>query len=409
MNAKRLAPLFRGLTWMFCVGALFLLLASNAMTRLDSTVYDVHMRHWPLPANDDVIIVAIDQKSLSELGRWPWPRSVHARLLERLAADGVRAVGMDIIMTDPDSRDPRNDQLFAAAERHEGHVVMPVFVDAGAQSGTMEELIPTTEIASAAASMGHVEITADDDRVARGTFLKAGLGSPYWPALALALTELGPHTHSSAQLPGLRNVAQTTSSPYLWMRDFYAMPRFAGPPGSFGVVSYVDVLDGQVPASDLKGRWVLVGVTAEGLSTRFETPTTTDTLMSGVEFQANLLASLRGHAMITPLDIDQQFLLGSVFVAFPCMAYGLPGLRRRAVLTAVSLGLSLTGSLFLLRECAIWWPPSACIAVIAGGVVLLVVCDRVNSGHAQGESDRATQGDLAERGRRGVLAVDDDP
>jgi adenylate cyclase len=50
----------------------------------------------------ETVIVAIDEKSLSELGRWPWPRTVMARLVDRLKAYGVKAIGFDVIFSEPD-------------------------------------------------------------------------------------------------------------------------------------------------------------------------------------------------------------------------------------------------------------------------------------------------------------------
>jgi adenylate cyclase len=50
----------------------------------------------------ETVIVAIDEKSLSELGRWPWPRTVMARLVDRLKAYGAKAIGFDVIFSEPD-------------------------------------------------------------------------------------------------------------------------------------------------------------------------------------------------------------------------------------------------------------------------------------------------------------------
>lgn len=55
------------------------------------------------PSGDETVIAAIDEKSLSELGRWPWPRSTIARLLEALKGYGARAVGFDIVFAEPDA------------------------------------------------------------------------------------------------------------------------------------------------------------------------------------------------------------------------------------------------------------------------------------------------------------------
>jgi adenylate cyclase len=54
------------------------------------------------PSSGEIVIATIDEKSLDELGRWPWPRTTLARLVERLHKYGVKAVGFDIVFAEPD-------------------------------------------------------------------------------------------------------------------------------------------------------------------------------------------------------------------------------------------------------------------------------------------------------------------
>ncbi|MGD1151643.1 MAG: adenylate/guanylate cyclase domain-containing protein [Syntrophales bacterium] len=55
-----------------------------------------------LPAGGETVIAAIDEKSLGELGRWPWPRTTIAGLVNRLKGYGAKAVGFDIVFSEPD-------------------------------------------------------------------------------------------------------------------------------------------------------------------------------------------------------------------------------------------------------------------------------------------------------------------
>src|ERR1700754_1336891 len=105
---------------MVAVGLLTLLLASGVTTRWDDALYDFHMRHWQYTPSDDVVIVAIDPKSLDALGSWPWPRSIHARLMERLTDPGVSAIGMNVTIAETDTSHPENDRLLAQAIRKHG-------------------------------------------------------------------------------------------------------------------------------------------------------------------------------------------------------------------------------------------------------------------------------------------------
>jgi CHASE2 domain-containing sensor protein len=353
------AWLVRGMLWMVGIGLVVLLIVSGLTVPLDNALYDLHARYWRYTPDDRVVIVAIDAKSLDEVGRFPWPRSVHAQLIDRLTADGVRGIGMDVTMSTP-SNDPNNDQLVAAAMHRNGKVVLPAFAEAVNLGGPLQEALPVPAIAQSVAALGQVDVAKDSDERVRGAYLKAGLGSAYWPSLALALLQLG---HAApTTLPGLHDPLHNDASPYLWMRDNYVLLRYAGPLGTFGYVSYTDVLNNRVPATLLKDRWVLVGATAEGLGDILQTP---QSPMPGVEYQANVLESLERGLLVTPLDFVRQLALSAVLLALPLLLYGLPGIGRNWALLLTSTLLVLASCVALLRGAYLWWPPASCLVVIA--------------------------------------------
>jgi adenylate cyclase len=359
-NTTAFSWLVRGMLWMAGAGLLMLLIVSGVTVPLDNAVYDLNARHWRYTPDDRVVIVAIDPKSLDDIGRFPWPRSVYAPLIDRLTADGVRGIGMDVTMSTP-SNDPNNDEQVAAAIRRSGKVVLPVFAEAVSLGGQLQEALPVSGIAQAVAALGHVDAAKDNDERVRGAYLKAGLGSPYWPSLALALLQVR-HAAPRGELPGLHDPMRNDSSPYVWMRDDYVLLRYAGPRGTFGYWSYVDVLNNRVPANLLKDRWVLIGATAEGLGDFLQTP---DSAMPGVEYQANVLESLERGMLVTPLDFLRQFTLGAALLTIPLWLYGLPGIGRNWPLLLISIALVLAASIAMLRIGYVWWPPMSCLGVIA--------------------------------------------
>ena len=84
------AWLWRGLTALIAAALAAWLTVGNVSWRFDNWFYDLHLSSWTYQPDDDVVIVAIDDRSLNELGQWPWPRDVHAELLDRLGYAGVR-------------------------------------------------------------------------------------------------------------------------------------------------------------------------------------------------------------------------------------------------------------------------------------------------------------------------------
>ena len=286
------------------------LILTGLVARMDQWLYD---RLGPLvsqEADNRIVVVAIDEKSLGELGRWPWSRRQHARLIDELGRIGVRGIGLDLLLSEPALFDPEGDALLARAMSRHGKVVLPVLAEATQANGPLVELLPIPEFSASVASLGHVDLAADDDGVVRSAYLRAGQGSPRWPALALALSQLDQPLAQNDDLPGERLSDQDQASPQRWVRDHRVLVPYASPPGGFAQVSYTDVIHQRVPASLLQGRWVLVGTTAMGMGDTVNVPGQRGGRgLTGVEYEANVLNMLIQGTAITPmslllLDID---------------------------------------------------------------------------------------------------------
>jgi CHASE2 domain-containing sensor protein len=184
------------LTEKILLGLLLLIIAAvlnygHLTERLDNAVYDAHLGMWSRSVSEDIVLVTIDNRSLEQMGRWPWPRRVHAKLLDVLKDSKV--VGLDIIFAESDINDPEGDQaLVSAIERH-GRVVLPVspaITSTGATSNGLYELSSLPMFTWVAADEGHVDVELDSDGISRSIFLKAGVDRPERKALPLAMLEL---------------------------------------------------------------------------------------------------------------------------------------------------------------------------------------------------------------------------
>src|SRR5574337_1634101 len=71
----------------------------------------------------EIVVIAIDEPSFAEISRqWPWPRSLHARLIDQLKKAKAKVIGFDILFAEP-SR-PEEDRALARAIREAGNVVL---------------------------------------------------------------------------------------------------------------------------------------------------------------------------------------------------------------------------------------------------------------------------------------------
>ena len=342
-------------------GVLILLLAGGITTRLDNALYDLHMQHWQYAPSDDVIIAAIDERTMDALGSWPLPRAVHGRVINKLTAFGVRTIGVNLTMSEGDKSHPENDRLLAEAMRRHGSVVMVIYADVSVGGGSLQERLPIPEIASAAASLGESFVPQEPDGITRDVYLWGGVGRPYWPLLSLAVYQLDhPQSH---QRPVEKGSLEETDNG--WMAGDHLLLRFAGPPGTFRHFSYVDILNGNVDPALFKGKTVLIGGTVQGLGERITTPgMRLRPPMAGVEYMANVLESLRRGLLISPLDFSRSFQIGAAALAFPLIIFGCPGFRRAWVVTLASTAASLLASALMLRLASLWWPPTSVIVTV---------------------------------------------
>ncbi|MFO1351315.1 MAG: EAL domain-containing protein [Gammaproteobacteria bacterium] len=344
--------LLAGLMLLIAIG----LATSDILWRWDRIFYDAHLALWSRSAPSDVVIVAIDEQSLDSLGRWPWPRRVHADLIERLSAAGAKAIALDVIFAEPDAANPGNDQALARAIRANGRVVLPVLPEQFA--GQLVETLPIPMLTEAAAGLGHVEVVLDQDSVARRIFLKAGLGSPRWPAFALALLELADPA-KAAKLPGVRSAPAAQPLPSEWLRDHEMLLPYAGAPGRFARMSYAAVLSPDFDARAVRDKFVLVGVTAAGLSDLFPTPVSIQgNTMPGVELHANVFDALRRGAVLEPLGERWRLALTVLLALMPALFYTLLPVRWSLPITILWMALTALVSVLLARTFHVWLGPA---------------------------------------------------
>jgi adenylate cyclase len=254
--------------------------------RVEWALYDRMMTaatRNPVPP-PDVVIVAIDEPSFSEMGvPWPWPRRLHAQLIDALAQGGARRIALDLVFDQPGT--PEDDDALADAVRRSGNVVLAsdraVTTDRGYQ--IEQRVNPIPALAMAAAAVADVSIEPDPDGVIRRTPSMAGDGQPSFAVAAAGRRPReAPVAHSGRLI------------------------RFLGPPRRGVVtVSYYQAIErGLLPAGFFRGKIVLVGRSLSAAAAldqpdHFRTPVAV--LMPGVEIHATEVNSiLRGRDIRDP-------------------------------------------------------------------------------------------------------------
>ena len=345
------------------VALLLLLIAvsissSGLLTRVDHLVFDLGQRLNWRPVPDDVLIVAIDEDSLDLLGRWPWSRDRHARLLRTLCASDPAVVAIDIAFSEK-SDEPFADAALADAIAACGRVVLPLVIESTRVGGQLLETPPIQPLAAVAAGIGRIGVRLDEDGIARSVDLREGVGTAAWPLLAEETLRLAGRLPATSAGRAGSGAAGTAAASHLLVREEMRRFEFVGPPGSVPRVSYAQVLVGNMPPEMFAGKIVLVGATAVGLGDFLPTPVSAlSQPMPGVEVQANVLLSMRDGRLITALPTLPTLLLAALLAVVPLL--WLPRLMPLAGLLASSLWVLAVGTACALLPGLLqrWFPPA---------------------------------------------------
>lgn len=238
-----------------------------------------------------ITVVAIDDASINQVGRWPWARSVHAELIKKLSDAGAKVIAYDVNF--PEVSDAQDDQALADALKASGRVVLPeelkdLVTGAGGQLTYSLILRSIPLIAQQAAALGHSNTPPDTDGIVRRIALSVGTGGNAVPSFV----------EQVAHLDGLD--VDLAAAPL--DDDGRMVVNFPGAPlQTFRTIPAADVLNGTADLSAVKGEIVFVGSTAPDLHDALLVPTSNGVLMPGIEIHASTFDTIIGRHWLTPL------------------------------------------------------------------------------------------------------------
>ncbi|MBM3807855.1 MAG: adenylate/guanylate cyclase domain-containing protein [Acidimicrobiia bacterium] len=337
---------------------------AGAMGLLDF-VHDIELQTYdaravvtappPAAAAAAIALIAIDDESIRRLeplvGRWPWPRLVHATVIDYLAAAGAKVIGYDILFTERDLRKflvgdqewtgEESDAALVASTRKAGNVVhiaeaasaelldpsraISQVLDAPAlntrppETGCVEPrpllTPPFPALAEASRAIGHSLFVLDADGPLRRIAPVVQVGDRRIPSFALATTL------AAGMTPPI-DVRMSYGNLCAVMIPWYAMPTTDSGAPALPTYSFYDVfysqqqvIEGQPPGVDparFKDRIVIVGATAAAVEDIFSTPFRGDA--SGPEVHATIIDGLLRNRSIAraPAVIDVLLVVAAV-------------------------------------------------------------------------------------------------
>jgi len=324
--------------------------ANDLFYTYEAKTYDWRMQRKVMdqPTIEDIVIVDIDQRSISNLGKYSqWPRSYHSEVVRFLNQSGAAAVGLDILY-DRDTYRPEQDQEFVRDVREAGNVYtalyfamadsenwLPVMSDepkafnapqfyyklpvSNTRNFRREERLENefTELINASNGCGHVNFNADADGIVRNIHLFTNFNNHFYPSLAfkIFMDLIGVDSLSFTEKSnlGLHSAGQSLGEiPINEHGDM--LINYEGQFKTFRYLSFYDVLkheERNLDSTFFQNKIVLVGTSLPGLFDLRSIP-----LMQafpGVEIHANILYTLLKQNFIYPQNDTSALLMLIIF------------------------------------------------------------------------------------------------
>ncbi len=325
-----------------------LLLQGQAFQPLEQMAYrSLFDLRGPQPPDERLVVVAIDDASLRELGRFPWPRYYYTQLLDHATRQGASVVAMAVLWSEPSD----DDAELAQALQRQGVTVLAQAWDADNTA-----LMPVPELEQAAIATGHIMRREETDGLVRHmALLRQGQ-----PALAVAALQAyslvaEPVPHPNFEQP-------------LWL-------NWPGPAAEFKTYSFVDVIQERIPATALQNKIVIVGATATGLDP-LVTPFDRNPPTSGLYLQATAMHNLLRNNALQPLG--SQYLWLVLLLSAPGLSWLMARWNTPQQLAAIAGLCSSWGLVSLLLFQAYYWLPTAApIGLFIATAALSALIDRL--------------------------------
>lgn len=258
-------------------------------------------------------IIGIDEGSLHEFGQWPWPRKIHAGLVDKLTKLSADVIIYDILFDSPDSRGSENDKIFAESMKKSGRVILPFeFKNKGYLTGA-ESVFPVEVLKNSARELGFVDNLEDIDGKVRKVCLAFSSKNKIYPSLDIVSFAFvrGVRPDEIKYLPDkiiIKDIAIPTDKDYTIYINFAGREMLGGESFSnaftpIGVKKIFELKEDNNLYSD---SLCYIGATSEGLKDFFTTPAG---YLSGIAIHANVLNCLLQKKFIVKIKPIYEIII----------------------------------------------------------------------------------------------------
>jgi serine/threonine-protein kinase len=366
-------------------------------------------------AGDNVVLVGIDDKSIREIGRWPWPRNYMAEMTDQLAESGAKVIGIDVFLREPEinpglqeirtlkdtfaqdanAKSPvmqsvistldtsakklDNDAKLGDSIALASNVVLPMYFDLGTPIGKVDKQIPDyvaknfmanvksdgnatlamdfsapyESFGKETKAIGEANLTPSSDGVQRAVPLVVDFNQKLMPSFALQTIRAYYNLESDdyRYTPGKEIVLGRAHIPVDGQGRF--LINYLNRE-SVPRYYFSDVRSKKVPAEAFRDKIVLIGMMATGAGDLYVSPVAD--LFPGVEIHANVINNVLASNYLVRPEWAQKLELALMLLFMLFVALAIPHLSagKSAIVAAVLLAFTIGGGIYAFTAYGFW-------------------------------------------------------
>ncbi len=390
---------------------------TDLMSTLERRFYDFSSTSTNRQPSDRIAIIAIDDVSIANIGRWPWQRDVHAQLIDKLAASKAKVIANTVFFFEPQTdrgllyikkmkslvaanadNPALSDQLapviaeaeqaldtdakLAASMTKAGNVLLPSVYSMGQPLGKPDKPLPAFALKNSfdeidgfsmpaisgqqpidlfgdtAAGVAHLNQLLDIDGAVRSEPMLINYYGKAIPSMSLLIAAKSLNLNNTdIKLNGPESTIQLGKLKVRTDEAATMLPQFykgVGDKRAFQADSFYDVLSGKIPTSKYTDKIVIIGATAAGVGNIFPTPAAKD--MSPAEAIAHITSSILSEHFIVEPTWAVWFAFGALLLVAGYLVFALPRLSAgmAGIATAALFALLLALEFGFLSSAATW-------------------------------------------------------
>jgi adenylate cyclase len=313
----------------------------------------------PLKGSETIVIIDIDEKSLKELGQWPWSRDIVATLLQNLSENGVGIVGLDVVFAEPDNSSPKKVFEKLGLDAHNVMDFDALFADTIAQTPTIvgyvfaltndgiepdrrpkskaiiveknkpessylikpyRTILNIPQIQESAYSSAYFNTVPDSDGIVRSIPMVMEYEGVLYPSLSLEMMRVILDQKKLEVIYDEGGVSYIQLGDITIPTDFNGrmIVNFRGPERSYRYISASDIYFKRTDPLHVEGKIALLGTSAAGLLDLRSTPF--ESVYAGVEVHANALDNILNKDFLSKpiwaVGVDLLSILLICFLTF---------------------------------------------------------------------------------------------